>query len=295
MDEEAQLLATGRVIAAARKIESRLVDCGGSGSGLREKVESLGSRLSPDTVRLINHIGGVRNRFAHESNVELRPDELQLFEEAAEAVLEDLDLLASGEGGEPEKPKRSSRRKPAEDAGESEEPEEPELEPEDAEKALPPWSSPVWSCLPGPHLVYAVLTAWNAFGDGKLHLLLFLAELLSLTTLGFSVWLESVPLAVAGGCLFAVVWLCGLLLGLRGRKAGEELGFSPVPLLNLFWFLRKVIVLADPARLVVAVAILGVWLAAIQLAVYGEYTAAIIAALVSWFGALLDALLYRFR
>ncbi|MPN19041.1 hypothetical protein SDC9_166407 [bioreactor metagenome] len=157
---------------------------------------------------------------------------------------------------------------------------------------MPPWSSPIWACLPGPHLVYAVLTAWNAFGAGQLYLLLFLAGLLSLTGLGFALGLASVPLAVAGGSLFTAVWLCGLLLGLRGWREGEEIGLSPIPLLNLFWFLRKVIILADPARLVIAVAILGIWLAAIQLAVYGEYTAAAVVALVSWFGALLDALLH---
>ena len=95
MNEEAQLLTTGRVIAAARKIESKLVECGGSGDGMREKVESLGSRIPPETVQLINHIGGVRNRFAHESDAALRPDELKLFEEAVDAVLEDLDELAS--------------------------------------------------------------------------------------------------------------------------------------------------------------------------------------------------------
>ena len=45
MDEDEKLLTTGRVIAAARQIETRLAECGASGSGLREKVQSLGPRL----------------------------------------------------------------------------------------------------------------------------------------------------------------------------------------------------------------------------------------------------------
>lgn len=281
MDEEEKLLTTGRVIAAARQIETRLAECGASGSGLREKVESLGPRLPAETRNLINHIGGVRNRFAHESGAELRADELELFEEAVEAVLEDLDELAAEPRPETEKPKRKTAPAPFPAA------------PPDPEKPLPPWSSPMWAYLPGPHLVYAFLSAWNAFGAGQLYLLLLLAELLSLTVLGFAAALSSLPLAVVGGSLFAVIWLCGLLLGLRSRTAEEGVGLSPVPLLNLVWFFQKIIGHADPARLVVAGAILGIWLAAVQLAVSGEYAAAAIVGLMSWIGAFADSWLHR--
>ena len=93
MNEEEQLLTTGRVIDATRKIESKLVACGAVGSGLREKAESLGDRLPAEAARLIRFIGSVRNRFAHESGARLRPAELELFEEAAGSVLAALDNL----------------------------------------------------------------------------------------------------------------------------------------------------------------------------------------------------------
>lgn len=283
MDEDEKLLTTGRVIAAARQIETRLAECGASGSGLREKVQSLGNRLPAETRNLINHIGGVRNRFAHESGAELRADELELFEEAVEAVLEDLDELAAEPQPETEteKPKRKTAPAPSPAA------------PPDPEKPLPPWNSPMWAYLPGPHLVYAFLSAWNAFGAGQLHLLLLLLELLSLTVLGFAAALSSLPLAVAGGSLFTAIWLCGLFLGLRARSAEEGVGLSPVPLLNLVWFFQKIIGHADPARLVVAGAILGIWLAAVQLAISGEYAAAAIVGLMSWIGAFADSWLHR--
>ena len=109
MNEEEQLLTTGRVIDATRKIESKLVACGAVGRGQREKAESLGDRLPAEAARLIRFIGSVRNRFAHESGARLRPDELELFEEAAEAVLAELDSLP--EPVPPEKKPSAARRK----------------------------------------------------------------------------------------------------------------------------------------------------------------------------------------
>ncbi len=286
MNEEAQLLATGRIIAATRNIESKLVECGASGSGLREKTESLGSRLPVETVRLINHIGTVRNRVAHENNVELRDDELELFEEASATVLTELEKLL------PE-PKKAVRKKPAAPKSPTDEPAEPETTTKTpAEKALPPWNSPMWAYFPGVHLAYAFLTGWSAFGAGQLYLLLLLAELLSLTALGFAAALPSVPLAITGGSLFVAIWLCGAFLGWRGR-AEYKLGFCLFPLLNLFWFIRKVIDFIDPARLVISIAILGTWLAAIQLAASGEFPAAAIVGAISWIGALIDAILHK--
>lgn len=109
MNEEEQLLTTGRVIDATRKIESKLVACGAVGSGLREKAESLGDRLPAEAARLIRFIGSVRNRFAHESGARLRPDELELFEEAAEAVLAELDSLPEPVPPEKSRPQHAGK------------------------------------------------------------------------------------------------------------------------------------------------------------------------------------------
>ena len=96
------------------------------------------------------------------------------------------------------------------------------------------------------------------------------------------------PLAAAGGVLGFAVYVCGLWLGLR-EKSGP--GLYLVPAVNLAWFFRKVAACIEPARLIVAAAILGIWLAAVQLLLYGEFAAAGIAALVSWCGAAADSLL----
>ena len=295
MNEEEQLLTTGRVIDATRKIESTLVACGAVGSGLREKAESLGDRLPAEAARLIRFIGSVRNRFAHESGARLRPDELELFEEAAEAVLAELDSLP--EPVPPEKKPSAARRKtvrtPAvpevEDDGGGENDEDAGALPETA-VALPPWDSPIWTALPGLHLVYAFRAGWNAFGAGQLYLLLILAELIAFVLLGFAAVRGSMPLAAAGGVLGFAVYVCGLWLGLR-EKSGP--GLYLVPAVNLAWFFRKVAACIEPARLIVAAAILGIWLAAVQLLLYGEFAAAGIAALVSWSGAAADSLLRR--
>ena len=55
----------------------------------------------------------------------------------------------------------------------------------------------------------------------------------------------------------------------------------------------KDVALSVLPRLIVAAAILGIWLAAVQLLLYGEFAAAGIAALVSWCGAAADSLLRR--
>ena len=94
----------------------------------------------------------------------------------------------------------------------------------------------------------------------------------------------------AGGVLGFAVYVCGLWLGLR-EKSGP--GLYLVPAVNLAWFFRKVAACIEPARLIVAAAILGIWLAAVQLLLYGEFAAAGIAALVSWSGAAADSLLRR--
>ena len=57
--------------------------------------------------------------------------------------------------------------------------------------------------------------------------------------------------------------------------------------------LRKVPKAIIDERVKEAAAILGIWLAAVQLLLYGEFAAAGIAALVSWGGAAADSLLRR--
>ena len=197
----------------------------------------------------------------------------------------------------PEKKPSAARRKtvrtPAvpevEDDGGGENDEDAGALPETA-VALPPWDSPMWTALPGLHLVYAFRAGWNAFGAGQLYLLLILAELIAFVLLGFAAVRGSMPLAAAGGVLGFAVYVCGLWLGLR-EKSGP--GLYLVPAVNLAWFFRKVAACIEPARLIVATAILGIWLAAVQLLLYGEFAAAGIAALVSWCGAAADSLLRR--
>ena len=305
MNIEEQLITTGRVIDATRRIESKLIECGATGSGLREKADSLGSALPAEAVRLIHFIGSIRNRIAHESDTTLRPDELELFEEAAQAVLDELDKLHSSTtssahltpepppapspkpraDNEPSDPAEALPRKAKSRTAKSEEKDDP---------LLPPWDSPLWTALPGLHLVYAFGAGWSAFGAGQLYLLLVLAELGALAALGFAAAFPSLPLAAAGGILFLAVYACGVWLGLRNPpEQGGRAWFCLIPLANFLFFAKKIAAFIEPARLVISIAILGIWLAAIQLAIYGEFTAAGIAAMASWLGALIDSLLRR--
>ena len=310
MNIEEQLITTGRVIDATRRIESKLIECGATGSGLREKADSLGSALPAEAVRLIHFIGSIRNRIAHESDTTLRPDELELFEEAARAVLDELDKIhpvATSPAASPPEPPPAPAPEPKTDS-------EPEILPVPAESArragktrrevaesekkdeplLPPWNSPLWAALPGLHLVYAFGAGWSAFGAGQLYLLLVLAELGALAALGFAAAFPSLPLAAAGGMLFLAVYVCGVWLGLRNPpEQGGRAWFCLIPLANFLFFAKKIATFIEPARLVISIAILGIWLAALQLAIYREFTAAGIAALASWLGALIDSLLRR--
>ncbi len=304
MNHEELLLTTGRVIDAARKIESRLVECGASGSGLREKADSLGSALPEEAVQLIHFVGTIRNRVAHESGTTLRPDELELFEEATEEILLELDKIAADSAAPTPEAAAAPPRKEREEEPPAEKtavprnrsPRSPAKPPPEktAEPLLPPWNSPMWNILPGLHLVYVFGAGWSAFGAGQLYLLLILAELIALTTLGFAAALASLPLAAAGGVLFLAIYGCGVWLGLRNPPdAGGRAWYSLIPLANFWFFAGKIIRFIDPAELVVSLALLGIWLAAVQLAIYREFTAAGVIACASWLGALIDSLRRR--
>ena len=308
MNNEEQLIITGRVIDAARKIESKLIECGATGSGLREKADSLDAVLPKEVTQLIHFIGTIRNRVAHESGTMLRPDELQLFEEAALAVLDELDGLKTAPAPAPAPspaPAARSELPPTPPPEPDDEPDSPaDSVPRNAkprakktggdEPLLPPWNSPLWAALPGLHLIYAFGAGWNAFGAGQLYLLLVLAELIALTALGFAAALASLPLAAAGGTLFLVVYGCGIYLGLDNPpEQGGRAWFCLIPFANLAFFVRKIVTYIKPDRLVVSIVIFGTWLAAIQLAISKELLAAGIAALASWLCALIDALVRR--
>lgn len=294
MNEEEQLLTTGRVIDATRKIESKLVACGATGSGLREKAESLGERLPDEAARLIRFIGSVRNRVAHESSAMLRPDELALFEEATQAVLTELDKFSPPEPSTGTPPAALLKTTPPPTASEGDgigdETHEEVGTKTNPSAILPPWNSPIWSALPGLHLVYAFRAGWNAFGAGQLFLLLSIVELLGFVLLGFAAGYRSPLLAAGGGALCVAVYLCGLWLGLREKKG---FGLYLVPVANLVWFFRRITTCLEPTQLIVATAILGIWLAAIRLLLEEEFIASGITAMISWGGAIIDSFLRR--
>ena len=87
-----EIEVAGKVITLTRQIESRLVALGASGNGLREKSESLAGKFPREVEKLLAFIGCIRNRIAHEDQPGISPEELQFFEEAVAAVLEELKL-----------------------------------------------------------------------------------------------------------------------------------------------------------------------------------------------------------
>ncbi|MDR0933459.1 MAG: hypothetical protein LBM70_10655 [Victivallales bacterium] len=259
MNRDEQLLITGRVINATRKIESKLEECGASGSGLREKTDSLKSDLSDEIKRLIRVIGNTRNRVAHENGATLRSDDLAFFEKAVNSVLAELDELAEVQ---------KSRAKHLQT------------------------NILLTAVLPGVHLLYLCRAVWVVFRAGKLYLGLFVAELATLILLGFAIANSSYQLMAAWGIQFLEIYLYGCYLGVKKTPKGRRFGIFLFPGLNLIWFVQKVIACTQWSRFWVLMSLSGLYLVAIKFCIDGEYIAAGITAMVSWLGTLFDAFIH---
>ena len=264
-----ELLEIGRIVARTGEIEHRLTELGGSGTGLREKSESV-SELTPDVRRKLAFIGSVRNRAAHEGGETISPEEITRFHAVAGEVLTALaapsvpaEAVPAGNSAEDEKSEaRRSRKKTARnkrmpaDSGEE-------------GKSLP------FALVPMAHLVFGLQRLFDGVIPAAVPLLLLLLECVSLILIPVGVHHGSPVAAFCGGVLLAGCVGAGALDAFRLPADARPAGWLIwVPGINCFYFLCRMFQTLGYLSLFEGIVILGVWCAALLLAARGEWIAA---------------------
>lgn len=280
-----EIEVAGKVITLTRQIESRLVALGASGNGLREKSESLAGKFPREVEKLLAFIGCIRNRIAHEDQPGISPEELQFFEEAVAAVLEELKLpgeTAAESAGTPAAtlpppppPPAPVPPTPAEAPAENI-PSETPVSP--AESAIPRQAG--W--IPLLHLVYALSLAGAALRPARRILFLGLLELGSIALCLFALFEGHLYLAGLAGSVFLLSYAGIFYEGWFRSAERMPLPFFLIPGANLGWLLRELLRLTGWLRLAAAFTILAVWVVAILLALRREFSAAGVLALLSY-------------
>ena len=195
--EEQDFLLTGKIISMTREIESRMADCGATGNGLREKTESLGSKLPPEAVKLSIYIGNIRNKLAHESDPHVSAEEFELFEEAAQMLIEFLGRLHEAQNPAP----------PAETTEQNGEVKEIR----NGETPSAVSKTRLFAFLPLAHLGFGGELFWKSFCQAWEYLLLFVTELLAVFAIIYSVWHGAFGAYFgAGAALLVFCWLISI-------------------------------------------------------------------------------------
>lgn len=300
-----EIEVAGKVITLTRQIESRLVALGASGNGLREKTESLAGKFPREVEKLLAFIGCIRNRIAHEDQPGISPEELQFFEEAVAAVLEELKLpgeTAAESAGTPAAtlppPPPPSAPAPAPVSppapAVSATPEKPAARPNSprsraasSQPAVPPPSRPelvpsLAGRIPLLHLAYAVELAYTALRPTRRPLFLALLEVGSVILAVFALLDGIYYLAGLAGSVFLLSYAGIFYEGWFRSAERMPLPFFLIPGANLGWLLRELLRLTGWLRLAAAFTILAVWVVAILLALRREFSAAGVLALLSY-------------
>ncbi len=274
-----EIEVAGKVITLTRQIESRLVALGASGSGLREKTESLAGRLSPEVEKLLAFLGCIRNRIAHEDQARITPEELQFFEEAAAAVLEELGVPQEA-AAKPQPPAQPAKSQPAPaiPAAAPAENIPPGTPVSSEESAIPRQAG--W--IPLLHLVYALSLAGAALRPARRILLLGVLELGLIALCLFALLEGHFYLAGLAGSLFLLSYAAIFYEGWFRSRERIPPAFFLIPGANLAWLLRELLRLTGWFRLAAAFTILAVWVVAILLAFRREFIAAGVLALLSY-------------
>lgn len=297
-----EIEVAGKVITLTRQIESRLVALGASGNGLREKSESLAGKFPREVEKLLAFIGCIRNRIAHEDQPGISPEELQFFEEAVAAVLEELKLpgeTAAESAGTPAAtlpppppppapvtpPESTGSATPVKPAARPSSPQSKATAP--SQPAVPPPSRPelvplLAGRIPLLHLAYAVELAYTALRPARRPLFLALLEVGSVILAVFALLDGIYYLAGLAGSIFLLSYAAILYEGWFRSTERLPLAFFLIPGANLLWVLRELLRLTGWLRLAAAFTILAVWMVAIFLVLRREFLAAGILALLSY-------------
>ena len=251
--------------------------------------------------KLLAYIGCIRNRIAHEDQPGISPEELQFFEEAVAAVLEELKLpgeTAAESAGTPAAtlpppPPPPAPVTPPEPAV-SATPEKPAARPNSprsraasSQPAVPPPSRPelvpsLAGRIPLLHLAYAVELAYTALRPTRRPLFLALLEVGSVILAVFALLDGIYYLAGLAGSIFLLSYAAILYEGWFRSAERLPLAFFLIPGANLLWVLRELLRLTGWFRLAAAFTILAVWMVALFLILRREFLAAGILALLSY-------------
>lgn len=297
-----EIEVAGKVITLTRQIESRLVALGASGNGLREKSESLTGKFPREVEKLLAFIGCIRNRIAHEDQPGISPEELQFFEEAVAAVLEELKLpgeTAAESAGTPAAtlpppppppapvtpPESTGSVTPVKPAARPSSPQSKATAPSQPAVAPPARPELVPSLagrIPLLHLAYAVELAYTALRPARRPLFLALLEVGAVVLAVFALLDGIYYLAGLAGSIFLLSYAAILYEGWFRSTERLPLAFFLIPGANLLWILRELLRLTGWFRLAAAFTILAVWMVAIFLVIRREFLAAGILALLSY-------------
>ncbi|MBO5309187.1 MAG: hypothetical protein J6C40_14405 [Lentisphaeria bacterium] len=218
--DEQNLLQTGKIISATREIESLMAECGAVGNGLREKTESLAGKLPPEAVKLSVYIGSIRNKLAHESEPQISQEEFQLFDAAAETLLQILEEL-----------KNPAVIPPQETAEYIEE------EEDETEETPVFFKTRIAGFIPLAHLVFGGELLWRSFCRGWEYLALLLAEFLGLASVIYSLWNRAFGAWFgAGTALLVFCWLISIWDKLRRADGTLPGKLALFPLANTVYF-----------------------------------------------------------
>ena len=301
-----EIEVAGKVITLTRQIESRLVALGASGNGLREKSESLAGKFPREVEKLLAFIRCIRNRIAHEDQPGISPEELQFFEEAVAAVLEELKLpgeTAAESAGTPAAtlpppppppepapapvppPESTGSATPVKPAARPSSPQSKATAPSQPAVAPPARPELVPSLagrIPLLHLAYAVELAYTALRPARRPLFLALLEVGSMILAVFALLDGIYYLAGLAGSIFLLSYAAILYEGWFRSAERLPLAFFLIPGANLLWILRELLRLTSWFRLAAAFTILAVWMVALFLVLRREFLAAGILALLSY-------------
>lgn len=297
-----EIEVAGKVITLTRQIESRLVALGASGNGLREKSESLTGKFPREVEKLLAFIGCIRNRIAHEDQPGISPEELQFFEEAVAAVLEELKLpgeTAAESAGTPAAtlpppppppapvtpPESTGSATPVKPAARPSSPQSKATAPSQPAVAPPARPELVPSLagrIPLLHLAYAVELAYTALRPARRPLFLALLEVGAVVLAVFALLDGIYYLAGLAGSIFLLSYAAILYEGWFRSAERLPLAFFLIPGANLLWILRELLRLTGWFRLAAAFTILAVWIVALFLILRREFLAAGILALLSY-------------
>ena len=280
--DEQNFLITGKIISLTREVESRMAECGASGNGLREKAESLGSKLPPEAVKLSIYIGNIRNKLAHESTPQISDAELALFEESAQTLLDFLDRLKTPSPASPAE-KFPAPQKTAETTA------------AEAPAAPPPrFQTNHFAFLPLGHLLFGAELFWRSFCRGWEYLILLAAELFALFAISYTSWNRTLNAWFGAGiALLVFCWLISIWDKLRRSDISLCGKLALFPLSNAAYFSVCLWENFVPFYFIAALVIYGSMAGGIHFLLQHEWQFAAICGGISYLVSIITGLLTR--